>query len=251
MLIEDITDNNSPATFLENVKSRLTERAIAEVKSAEYRKHVMNESGEIRIESMEDLTESQKAEIIEGINESADIKEALSSLDEDMNETEIELESGETLVVSESVVNELLAEAKNEKYNKVFRAIAKHCDLDPEKIDDASEKKQKKFYDTLEKCWDEDKDEVPDSCPVDMGMNESISDIVRSAIPSSINEMDMDYDHFRRMFDDEVVPEIKNRYERDGQIDYPARREAWNNMVDSMVKDGQLPGEAESWESPY
>tara|TARA_Y100001973_G_C5199400_1_gene336554 strand:- start:1168 stop:1590 length:423 start_codon:yes stop_codon:yes gene_type:complete len=37
-----------------------------------------------------------------------------------------------------------------------------------------------------------------------------------------------------------VLPSIKYAYERDGQVDGPARREAWANLIDSMNKNGVL-----------
>jgi len=37
-----------------------------------------------------------------------------------------------------------------------------------------------------------------------------------------------------------VLPSIKARYEQDGIVDGPARREAWCNLIDSMNKNGVL-----------
>ena len=37
-----------------------------------------------------------------------------------------------------------------------------------------------------------------------------------------------------------TLPSIKYRYERDGCVDVPARREAWSDLIDSMQKNGQL-----------
>ena len=37
-----------------------------------------------------------------------------------------------------------------------------------------------------------------------------------------------------------TLPGIKYKYERDGIVDVPARREAWNNLIDFMNKDGVL-----------
>lgn len=53
-----------------------------------------------------------------------------------------------------------------ERYNKVFRAVAKHLDLDPDKIDQEDKDTKKKFFDTVDKCWDSKSDKVPDGCPV-------------------------------------------------------------------------------------
>ncbi len=41
-----------------------------------------------------------------------------------------------------------------------------------------------------------------------------------------------------RMFRDEILPSIRERYEQDRRIDYPARREAWNNYTDALHKRG-------------
>lgn len=53
-------------------------------------------------------------------------------------------------------------------YDDVFNAVAKHCGCDPEDIDASDEETKKKFYDTLDQCWDEEEDRVPDGCPVDI-----------------------------------------------------------------------------------
>tara|TARA_R100001163_G_C5051372_1_gene188160 strand:+ start:374 stop:796 length:423 start_codon:yes stop_codon:yes gene_type:complete len=37
-----------------------------------------------------------------------------------------------------------------------------------------------------------------------------------------------------------TLPGIKYKYERDGIVDVPARREAWSNLIDFMNKDGAL-----------
>ncbi|HSE99825.1 MAG TPA: hypothetical protein VLA48_02925 [Nitrososphaeraceae archaeon] len=41
-------------------------------------------------------------------------------------------------------------------------------------------------------------------------------------------------------FIDFILPEIKNQYEQDGIKDKPARREAYNNYIDGLQKDGQI-----------
>lgn len=48
----------------------------------------------------------------------------------------------------------------------------------------------------------------------------------------------------------QVLPSIVARYERDGVPDKPARREAWNNHVDSLIREGVLPERAEHWTHP-
>tara|TARA_R100000734_G_C3314682_1_gene106341 strand:- start:905 stop:1327 length:423 start_codon:yes stop_codon:yes gene_type:complete len=37
-----------------------------------------------------------------------------------------------------------------------------------------------------------------------------------------------------------TLPSIQARYERDGIVDVPARREAWSDLIDYMQKNGQL-----------
>lgn len=39
-------------------------------------------------------------------------------------------------------------------------------------------------------------------------------------------------------YEDFVLPSIQARYERDGIVDGPARREAWCNLIDSLNKNG-------------
>ena len=41
-------------------------------------------------------------------------------------------------------------------------------------------------------------------------------------------------------FTTEILPMIQEAYEQDGQPDWPARREAWNNWTDSLACDGQI-----------
>src|SRR5690606_13212771 len=55
---------------------------------------------------------------------------------------------------------------------------------------------------------------------------------------------------FTEYVTDEILPLIAERYEQDGVADRPARREAWNDIVDSMVEDRQLPRKALSWAIP-
>jgi len=42
----------------------------------------------------------------------------------------------------------------------------------PEDVDNLSKEKKDKFYSLLDKCWDEDENKVPDSCPIDSVKNE-------------------------------------------------------------------------------
>ena len=52
---------------------------------------------------------------------------------------------------------------------------------------------------------------------------------------------------FDEYFKKEVLRAIAKQYEQDGIPDRPARREAYNNEVDALIKDGQLPVKAENW----
>jgi hypothetical protein len=38
----------------------------------------------------------------------------------------------------------------------------------------------------------------------------------------------------------EILPMVQEAYEQDGDPDWPARREAWNNWTDAMCKDQQI-----------
>src|SRR5579863_3086864 len=54
---------------------------------------------------------------------------------------------------------------------------------------------------------------------------------------------------FEEMFREEVMPYLVER-ERPGFPDKPGRREAWNNTVDSYIRDRQLPEAAGNWTHP-
>jgi len=60
----------------------------------------------------------------------------------------------------------------------------------------------------------------------------------------------MTYEQFEAFYREEILPGVVRMYERNGRPDYPARREAWNDTVDMMVQDGDLPAEAEDWALP-
>ncbi len=55
---------------------------------------------------------------------------------------------------------------------------------------------------------------------------------------------------FEEYFKENVLPFVIRKYERDGVPDRPARREEWNNTVDFMIKEGQLPESAGNWTHP-
>ncbi len=66
---------------------------------------------------------------------------------------------------------------------------------------------------------------------------------------------------FERWFRAEIMPEIRameKQYTAGSEqvnkrftVDRPMRREAWNNLIDSMVKDRELPIHAMDWECPW
>ena len=55
-----------------------------------------------------------------------------------------------------------------------------------------------------------------------------------------------------RSFREHYLPAIKRLEERqgDGGVDGPMRREEWNNYVDALAKDGEVPQSAYNWAHP-
>ena len=52
-------------------------------------------------------------------------------------------------------------------------------------------------------------------------------------------------------FNDFILPIVKQGMEQDGEPDYIARSEAWNNWTDSLCKDGQISDwQYENWTHP-
>ena len=52
-------------------------------------------------------------------------------------------------------------------------------------------------------------------------------------------------------FTTEILPMIQEAYEQDGQPDWPARREAWNNWTDALASDGQISDwQVANWDHP-
>ena len=58
----------------------------------------------------------------------------------------------------------------------------------------------------------------------------------------------MTKNEFVASFRREILPAIIHN-EINGP-DYPARRQAWNDTIDSMIKDGTLPARAGDWTKP-
>ena len=53
------------------------------------------------------------------------------------------------------------------------------------------------------------------------------------------------------IFEFEILPGIKEHYEQDGEPDWPARSESWNNWTDSLCKNGQISDwQYENWTHP-
>jgi hypothetical protein len=52
-------------------------------------------------------------------------------------------------------------------------------------------------------------------------------------------------------FEFDILPFVRDEYEEDGEPDWPARRESWNNWTDSLCKDGQISDwQYENWSQP-
>ncbi len=55
-----------------------------------------------------------------------------------------------------------------------------------------------------------------------------------------------------KQFKEDILPVIKSEYEQDGRIDYPARREAWNNYTDALRTDEEITEHAyNTWACPW
>jgi hypothetical protein len=53
------------------------------------------------------------------------------------------------------------------------------------------------------------------------------------------------------VFRADIMPIVRERFERDGRADYPARSEAWNEYTDSLCKDGSITlRQYETWTAP-
>ena len=52
-------------------------------------------------------------------------------------------------------------------------------------------------------------------------------------------------------FEFDILPFVRDEYEEDGEPDWPARRESWNNWTDSLCKDGQISDwQYANWSQP-
>ena len=89
--------------------------------------------------------------------------------------------------IEESVAKNLLKEETN--YEKVFYAIADHFGFDPENLDELDDEEKKEFFNMLDKCWDEDSDEITSSCPIDI-MGESVKNPSSTSLHGSGGQVD-------------------------------------------------------------
>ena len=61
----------------------------------------------------------------------------------------------------------------------------------------------------------------------------------------------MTRDEAIEIFDNHILPLVTQLHEQDGQIDEPARCEAFNNWTDAMCKDGQISDwQYDNWTHP-
>jgi hypothetical protein len=56
---------------------------------------------------------------------------------------------------------------------------------------------------------------------------------------------------FESYFRREILPYVRDLFEPDGRVDKPARREEWNNHIDVLLRDGELPPRAVEWRCPW
>ena len=53
------------------------------------------------------------------------------------------------------------------------------------------------------------------------------------------------------IFTNELLPRVQATYEQDGEPDWPARCETWNNWTDALCKDSQISDwQYENWSHP-
>ena len=60
---------------------------------------------------------------------------------------------------------------------------------------------------------------------------------IHSTMVSRVENLEVE---LSERFEDEVLPAVKATHELDGEVDGPARREAWSNFIDDLNKSGEL-----------
>ena len=69
-------------------------------------------------------------------------------------------------------------------------------------------------------------------------------------MPSNIPNV-MTFAQACEIFTLDLLPYVQQDYEQDGEPDYPARRECWNNWTDNLCRDGQISDwQCENWSHP-
>jgi len=62
----------------------------------------------------------------------------------------------------------------------------------------------------------------------------------------------MNKKEFEKHFRQEFLPIIREIEQENGNgVDRVMRNEEWNNVIDSMIKEGTLPDRAQDWTSPF
>lgn len=61
---------------------------------------------------------------------------------------------------------------------------------------------------------------------------------------------------FIAWFRENVLPYVREQEQqypdsRGRTLDVPMRREEWNNTIDHLVREGELPRRAEDWSAPW
>lgn len=62
----------------------------------------------------------------------------------------------------------------------------------------------------------------------------------------------MTYKEVLAEYREQIIPIIQSEYEKDGDMDVIARREAWNNFTDFLCKDNRITDKQyNEWECPW
>jgi len=55
-----------------------------------------------------------------------------------------------------------------------------------------------------------------------------------------------------REFKETILPLLKELYEEDGEVDWIARRQGWNDWTDMLCKDGIITeAQYDRWDNPF